>query len=146
MCFISHLYPPPLSSFTGSSATPAPLSEGWEQSRTDCRAQISLPAPETPTCLCRSQAPGLSAARRAPLCSSHPPQSPGPPEQVNTATGVTCPHYLASSCTQASLAHSQGDTETLELGLQPGDQAFLLTVCRATWSPRGHWGLAAPGS
>lgn len=65
------------------------------------RAQNSLLAPETPTCLCGSQVPCLRGYLRG--CSDRsavfllPASVPRATELVNMATRVTCSHYLASS-------------------------------------------------
>lgn len=117
--------------------SPAPLSEGREQSRVNCSAQNSLSAPEAPTCLCRSRAPHLRGCSESSAGLPLPASVPGAPEQANMAARITRPRYLAPSCTQTSLPHSQVDTETLKPGLQPADQAVLLT-CRVILSPRVH--------
>lgn len=90
------------------------------KSRVTCHAQSSLLVPEHPICvLWKSDAAPERVPREAvrELGCAPPagPQSPGPTKLVNMATRVTCPHYLASSCTQTSLPHSQIDTETFEL-------------------------------
>lgn len=96
---------------------------GRGQRRVHCSAQNSLLAPETPTCSCSGQVPHLRVYLERLLrqlscaspCTPHP-QSPGPPELANTATRVTCPPYLASSCRPTSLAHQpsrHGDIQAL---------------------------------
>lgn len=80
-CPISYPIPLPQSSFTGAnSRTPGSLSDGRGQSRVRHSAQNSLLAPETSTCLGRSQVPHLRSSlerllRKLPCAPPACPQS-----------------------------------------------------------------------
>lgn len=112
-----------------------------EKSRVTCHAQSSLLAPEHPTCLCGSQMPHLRGylerlLRQLGCAPPARPQSPGPLKLVNMATRVTCPHHLASSCTQTSFPHRQIDTEIFELWAPAGRPGFSICYCQSDSVPK----------
>lgn len=82
------------------------------------------------------------AAQKLIYAPAHP-QSLEPPELGNMATRVTCPRYLASSCTQTSLPHQPNDTETLKLWAPDGRPGSSTHHVQSHSVPRVHQGLTA---